>query len=85
MGWDAWNLKAAEAWRRLPPGVSKLLHCAQSCHAIVLARKAGPARGGAGGAGAAWGRWEEEAAAAVALGAPVTAGAGPGRAEVLGT
>lgn len=68
------SLKGAGALRRLPPGVPDLLHSAQSCHAIVLAWKAGPARGGVGGAGAARG-WRE-AAAAAALGAPVTAGAG---------
>lgn len=67
-----------------PTQGSELLHIAQSWHAIVLARKAGPAWGGAGGAGAARGRREEEAAV-VALGAPVTAGAGPGRAGVQGT
>ena len=48
--------KGAGAWRRLSLGASRLLSCAQSCHAIVLAGKAGPARGGAGGAGAARGR-----------------------------
>lgn len=69
--------RGAGAWRRLPPGVPELLHSARSRHAIVLTRKAGPARGGAGGAGAARGRREEEVAA-VALGAPVTAGARPG-------
>ncbi|KAK2088262.1 Amyloid beta precursor like protein 1 [Saguinus oedipus] len=50
----------AGAWLRLPPGVPELLHSPRSRHAIVLARKAGPARGGAGGAGAAWGRRVEE-------------------------
>ena len=84
MRWDAWTLKGAEAGPRLPPWASERLLSAQSCHAIVLTRKAGPARGGAGGAGAARGRREEEAAA-VALGAPVTAGAWLGRAGVQGT
>ncbi|KAM6223713.1 LOW QUALITY PROTEIN: amyloid beta precursor like protein 1 [Rhynchocyon petersi] len=68
-----------------PLGVCRPLHAAQSRDAIVLVGKAGLARGGARGAGAALGRREEEEAVAVALGAPVTAGAGPRRAGAPGT